>query len=550
MRIFMFKSIALALIFFLAFPPDFARANEYEAYQSAQTAVENAAAKIRMAEGAVGLVLMEAMSGKYGELHKWSLIDEKMADLEKTIDASLEEIGSLAGTLVKANPNYRFPSITLGHPFMGNLNMARNKKNELLSMAKEENVKLQKLNDMFTKVSKALYNATKGSVGDTIEGFLPGEVQLSGEAAVIVLGAYFGPPGMVVAGLAVFATFTFNSVVNLYYTSAALTDQVKALTPMREMIAANIRTAEQNVSALNTAAQEMNQIEKVLDQQQKRLEVFRGKAVQAEQSWGGLAQSVYQAKQEAAVAQARAQASKHREEYKVSGSFHGMSMISPIQAGEYSGDVDAMVTEMVSYSKAVEDGGDPDNFYEMVSNWEKKWRDKHKPIKEDYDKKYEDYRAASRTCSQALGQASQNRSASHDALWSDYSGKSWDDAARNTAARIEATYDAAYASALAALAPYGQVMGPPIREMARLNLIRDGMAAVFPYFNQRVQAAIEFHTSQFWKEVSVWTRDLDEALVKTGPALSRILYYSKGIRTGQIILMLKSPMPWNGVKML
>jgi hypothetical protein len=207
-----------------------------------------------------------------------------------------------------------------------------------------------------------------------------------------------------------------------------------------------------------------------------------------------------------------------------------MPPISPVQPGEYSGDVDAMVAEMDSYSKAVEDGGDPDNFYERVSSWEKQWIDKYQPIKKDFDKKYEDYRTANQICSQALGQASQNRRAAHDALWSAYRGKPWDDAARNAAARISATYDAAYASALAALAPYGQVMGPPMREMARLNLMRDGVSAVFPSFNQRVRSAVEFHTSQFWKELSVWTRDLNEALVKTGSALARIPYYSKGYK--------------------
>nr|NJM03108.1 hypothetical protein [Desulfobacula sp.] len=528
MKISIFKAVALVLIFFLALPPGFVRAEDYEVIRQAQTAVDNAAARIRMAEGAVGQVLMEAMSGKYGELHKWRLIDDKMADLEKTIEASLAEIGSLAGTLVNANPNYRFPSVTLGHPFAGNLNMARNKKNELLSMAKEENAKLQKLNNMLTKVNKALYNAAKGAVGSTVEGFMPSEIQLGGEGAVLVLGAYFGPPGMVVAGLAVFATFTFNSAVSLYYTSAALADQVKALTPMQEMIAANIRTAEQNVSALNTAAQEMNQIEKVLDQQQKKLEGFREIVDQAEQGWGSLAQGVYQAKQEAAVAEAMAQASKPREPYEVPGSFHGMPPISPVQPSEYSGDVHAVVAEMESYSKAVEDGGDPDIFYERVSSWEKKWRDKYQPIKEDFDKKYEAYRAANQICSKALGQAADNRRASHAALWSANEGKPWDDAARIAADRIEAAYEAAHASAVGALVPYGQVMGPPLREMARLNLAMNGVAAVYPHFNQRVQAAVEFHTSQFWKETSVWTGDLSEALVKTGEALSRIPYYSKG----------------------
>ncbi len=56
--------------------------------------------------------------------------------------------------------------------------MARNKKLELLELAKQENAKLQTINNMLAKVDKALTNAIRGSVGDAIEGFMPNEVQL------------------------------------------------------------------------------------------------------------------------------------------------------------------------------------------------------------------------------------------------------------------------------------------------------------------------------------------------------------------------------------
>ncbi|MCM2284199.1 MAG: hypothetical protein NDI81_05435 [Desulfobacula sp.] len=528
MKILLCKAIVPVLILFLMLPPAPVRADDYEAYQSAQSSVENAAARIRMAEGAVGQVLMEAMSGKYGELHKWSLIDEKMADLEKTIDGSLSEIGGLAGVLVKVNPNYRFPSVDLGHPFEGNLNMARNKKQELLELAKQENAKLQKLNDMLAKVDKALYNATKGSVGDTIEGFLPSEVQLGGEAAVIVLGAYFGPPGMMVAGLGVFATFTFNTVVSMYYNASALADQIKALTPMKEMLQTNKQTVEKNVNELNRAAQEMQQIEQVLDQHQKRFDGLRQRVAGAQEGWGAQAQSAYQEKQAAAAAQARALAEAPKKPIDIHSSAYGMGPIPPIQPGEYSGEIDSIVTEMESYCKAVEDGGDPDNFSELVSNWEKKWSNQYEPIWKDYGKKYEEYQKASEICWQKRHQAWLNYVASFDALRKSYIGKYWDEAAQRAADSISATYNAADQSALAALAPSGQALAGPIREMARLNQVRSGVMGPFSMYNQRVVDAVNFHTSEFWKKTARWGGTLGEALMKSGQALTRIPYYSKG----------------------
>ncbi|MBU1712858.1 MAG: hypothetical protein KKD47_07105, partial [Proteobacteria bacterium] len=390
MRTSLLKAIVMVLTLSLIFQPGIAKADDYEAYRQAVTATENAASMIRMAEGAVGQVLMEAMSGKYGELHKWSLIDEKMTALESTIDSSLSQISSNAPALFRINPNYRIPSVQLGHPFEGNLNMARNKKLELLELAKQENAKLQTINNMLAKVDKALTNAIRGSVGDAIEGFMPNEVQLGGEAAVLVLGAYFGPPGIMVAGLAVFASFTFNTVISTYYNSKALADQIKALNPMKEMLEANKRTIEQNVNALNRAAQEMNQIEQVLDKQQKKLDGYRAKIRKAEEGWGVQSQSAYEAKQAELVEQAKKQAAALNNPINVNSWAYGMSPIPPIQPGEYTGEIASMVAQMDSYSKAVEDGGEPDNFSELLSNWDKSWVDKYRPLKEEYDKKYAD----------------------------------------------------------------------------------------------------------------------------------------------------------------
>jgi hypothetical protein len=525
-----FKTIILILIFCLVFPPGFAKADDYEAFKLAHSASENAAARIRMAEGAVGQVLMEAMSGKYGELHKWSLIEEKMSALATTLDSSLSEIGSHAPALLKHDPNYRFPVSELGHPFEGNLNMARDKKRELLELAKQENAKLQTINNMLAKVNRALYNATREAVGESIEGFLPSEVQLGGEAAVIVLGAYFGPPGIFVAGLAVFATFTFNTVVNTYYTSKALADQVKALTPMQEMLEANRRTVEQNVNALNQAAQEMQQIEQELDKQQKKFDTYRRKITTAEENWSGQSQSAFQAKQAAIVQQAQQQAAAPKNPINISSWAYGMPPIQPIQPGEYSGEIDSIVAEMNSYSKAVEEGGDPDNFYELVSNWEKKWIDKYQPVKEDYDRKYSAYQTASEICWQKRNAAYIQFRNSINALWAAYRNKRWDDAATAAYNSIAATWNSADQAALNALAPYGQALAAPLREMARLNQIRYGIDAPFRGFHERVSNAVYYRSSDFWKKFYQKKGLLDEAQIKTGQALFKIPTYPKAYK--------------------
>ena len=548
MRNSLFKAFILVLTLSLVFQPGITKAYDYEAYKQAVTATENAAAMIRMAEGAVGQVLMEAMSGKYGELHKWSLIDEKMSALESTIDSSLSQISSNASVLLKADPNYRFPGVQLGHPFEGNLNMARNKKLELLELAKQENAKLQTLNNMLAKVDKALTNAIRGSVGDAIEGFMPNEAQLGGEAAVIVLGAYFGPPGIMVAGLAVFASFTLNTVISTYYNAKALADQIKALNPMKEMIEANKRTVEQNVNALNRAAQEMNQIEQVLDKQQKKLDGYRAKISKAEEDWGGQSQSAYEAKQAELVEQAKKQAAAPKNPINLGSWAYGMSPIPPIQPGEYTGEITSMVAQMDSYSKAVEDGGEPDNFSELLSNWDKSWMDKYRPLKEDYDKKYADYQVASNVCWQQLYAAWERLRASSDALWAAYRNRPWDDAARAASASISAAYNAAQQAAYAGLMPHGQALIAPYREITRLNQVRYGVENASYSFRQRVEGAATYRSYEFWRELDQRRRSLEEATLKTGQALSKIPYYSKGYknRADNIDSEISQTLYWGG----
>lgn len=518
-----FKTIVLVLIVTFIFPHGFAGAYDQQAYEQAMTATENAAARIRMGDGAVSQVLMEAMSGKYGEFHKWSLIDDKMAELDAIIDASISEIGSNTSILFSSNPNYRLPNVKLGNPFGGNLNQARNKKNELLELAKKESTKLSALNAMIAKVDKQLLTASKGFMGDAVEGFVPTEVQLGGEGAVIVLGAYFGPPGMVVAGLAVFATFSFNTVVNTYYNSKSLADQIKPLNEMKQVMEANRRTAEKNVSVLKEGAQEMHEIEQVLEKQQKKLDTFLEKITRAQEEWNNLSQGAFQAKQAETVAQARKLSEAEKKPIKIESGIYGMSPIPPLQPGEYSGETDSMVAQMESYSQAVEDGGDPDNFFELASDWAKASSDKYLPIKKEYDKKYADYGAGSNACFRQYFVAL------------DY-------------VHTHDDYVAALRALSACRRPYGQALISPYREIMKLNYVRSGVENAFSVFRRRVEGAVSYHTAEFWKKLSQHQSYLEEATSKTRFALSNLPGYTNGFteRAEKIDAEIAHAFEWGG----
>lgn len=253
--------------------------------QQAEVTVSNALSRITMAQGAVGQVLDEAVYGQYGELHKWSLIDQKMDDLGSAISESLPVISSNVANLPSNNPAQLISSLKLGYIFEGNIERASTKKKQLLDLLKPESQKLAKLDELIAKTGAARRKAAMGLVGDTIEGLLPDEKQLGGEAAVIVLGAYFGPPGIAAAALVVGATFTFNSLINLYYGTKALADQAKVLTDMELVLNKNRQTVEQNVKKLTDAAREMTEVERVLKKNQTRMDGFRKQIEGAIGNW-------------------------------------------------------------------------------------------------------------------------------------------------------------------------------------------------------------------------------------------------------------------------
>ncbi len=502
---------------------------DYDAFKNAANAVENAASEIRMGEGAVGQTLSEAMSGKHGELYKWNALDAKMSELDKTIASSLSVIGSNAGTIFKFDAAYRLPGIELGNPFEGNLNHARNKKQELLNLAKEENIKIQKLSTMIAKVDKEILNAARGLMGATVEGFLPDEVSLGGEATVIVLGAWFGPPGIAAAALAVGATYTFNSLINLYYNSKAAAEQTKALAEMKRTLEHNKRTAEQNLKVLNDGAREMLAIEQVLDKNQKKLEEMKARIEKALNEWDGQAQGAYQAKQAKLVEEAKKRASEMKKTIEISTWVYGMSPIPPIQPGEYAGEVDSFVSQMDSYSKAVEEGGEPDNFSELLSNWRNRINEKYMSQRSNYNEKYKAYEQASERCWKQLDEIGQRYGAAWSALWESLRAGSINyDEYRSRSESIRTSYNAACKAAYDALKQYGQALIAPYREMSKLSQIFYCVEDSFYSYRSRVESAVYFRTREFWREREQWSNKFSEVAVKASQSLSKVPYYTEG----------------------
>lgn len=495
---------------------------EYEEYQRACTAVENLASEIRMGEGAVGQTLMEAMGGNHGEMNKWTAIDEKVSALSQSIDGNLPEIGKNAAIMLAFDPNANLPRVTIGQTFEGNLKMVRDQKKLLGDLAKAENAKIDKINSMIAKADKNLLNAARGLMGDTIEGFMPTEEGLAGEASVIVLGAYFGPPGIAAAGLAVGVSFTFNSLVSMYYNTQAAVEQAKVLAQMKQSLEASKKRFEENLKILMEGVRELTQIEQILDGHNKKMNEYRVKVNAAVEGWNGQSAAAFEKKKQALEDEAKKEALKPKPAIKMSSYAYGMEPIPPVEPGEYAGQISSMIQQLESFTKAVEDGGDPDNFSSMVTDWHNRLNDQYTKVREDYDKKYAAYGKACETTYNLINQASQEYYRSMAALGP----FCWCDKAKQAAAvAISNRYNAAYNAAYAGLKPYGQALIAPYREMVKLSAISNGVQAVYYPFAYRITNAIQARSKEFYKEFELWNTKYAEVSSKTSLTVSDIPYW-------------------------
>lgn len=63
-----------------------------------------------------------------------------------------------------------------------------------------------------------------------------------------------------------------------------------------------------------------------------------------------------------------------------------------------------MVSQLESYTRSVEDGGDPDNFYSFIVDWHNKMSDEYKKRYDDYKNKLDSYNNTSYSCSRSAGE--------------------------------------------------------------------------------------------------------------------------------------------------
>lgn len=468
---------------------------------------------------------MEAMQGKHGELQKWTTLDIKMNELGQAIDSNLPAIGEQMAVILAQDPGAYMPSVEIGQTFDGNLNMVRGKKTELLDQANAERHKLQKVNDMIAKVDKDLSNAARGLIGATIEGFLPDEVALAGEASVIVLGAYFGPPGIIAASIAWGATATFNALINTYYNTKAAADQARVLSEMKQGLLARKKQLEEGLENLTQGAREMDQIEQILDKHNQKLDEFKLRINEAKAQWNGQSQSAFENQKRKMEEEVRKIEAQPKQTIRLGGYAHGMEPIPPIEPGEYMGEVNAIVGQLRSYAQAVEDGGDPEAFLILADDWFKRSRESIQKRMSEYDQVRERYNQAQWRTWEILSAAWSRYRQAMDALWASYRGRNWDEAARAAAARIQAQYDATVQAAYAALKPFGQALINPHRELVKIQRIIWEVETVYYLLAQRVEASVRQRTTEFWQTYALWSNKLEPARQKVGQAVAGIPWY-------------------------
>ncbi len=512
---------SLLLLFLCCFNPLAADAQEY---QQAANALENLASEIRMNEAAVGQVLMEAMQSKHGDMQKWNDLDAKMAELGRSIDANLPEISRNAAIVLAQNPDQYVPSISLGRTFEGNLRMATDKRKQLGEQWKAENDKLMSINAKIAKVTELIGNAQAGSAIDAVMVLnpLPDDFwEFGGEATIAVLALYSGPVGWVaLAGTA--AAKGISMVTKSYYNAKSLKERLKVYTELRDVLQEKKKIHEDNMKTLRDGEQEMRQIEQTLEKHEKKMTEYKARVNSAMEALNNQYKSAFDARKQKLDEEVRKMADAPKPDLKPNGWVYGMDPIPPISSGEYSGEVNAMISQMRSYAQAVEDGGDPDNFQIMVTDWHNRLHDRHKNIKKELDQKREAHNQAT----QVFWRSYDAASAEYDRAWRIY--VDCRDGSDRCYASLRAAgdrYNAAVRAAYAALRPFGQAMINPYRELIKIDQIHYRVRDAFYPFRERVDNAAKKNTRDFWNQSRLWETKFDETNAKVYDAVAPVPYW-------------------------
>lgn len=458
-------------------------------YNEARNAIENLASEIRMNVGAVGQVLSEAMYANHGQMEKWQKLDEKMSELGSSIDKNLAEITKNLSIIRQVDPNYNNPYIGVYNIFQGHLNQAMEKKKQLLDMAKGENTKLDKINQMIAKINDDILNASKGLVGATLEGFMPDEISLAGEASVIVLGAYFGPPGIAAAGLAWAATGTFNSMINLYYNTKTLADQAKVLNNMRQGLLTRKSELEKNIRTLTDGAKEMEQIERILDKHERTMNGYKEKIVRAIEGWTEQEKQAHEKRKQELEKKIKEQIEQQKNYPSEIALCNGQKIV--LNPNEYIGEVNSMISQVESYVKGIEDGGDPDNFYSFIVDWNNKMVENYKKAYENYKKAWENYNNTAYNCARSVDWGKEG-------AWQRY-------------CSCVISSDTARANAW--------------KEYSKVSTIYYKVYNFFYLFNERIRNATESRTREFYNAYNMWIEKINTIEAKRYSAISKVPYW-------------------------
>jgi hypothetical protein len=270
--------------------------------------------EIRMDDAAVAQVLDEAMRAQFGELNRWKALEEKMTLLTQEVNRSLPLLVEAARKSAEEGRERGIIPLELGRPFEGNLNRAKERRTELGNRLNAERARQQKINDEIAKTEQALLQAARAMVGQTMEDFVPDERQLLATGTVVVLGAYFGPVGIVAAGTLAAGVFAFDAMAKLYYNLKGTGDVTKALTQYLEILRQRKKLNETNMEILTRGYREIDEVADVLERTEKAHNALKERISQALQK---VHQEASAAKEKAAAqerTEAAAQLAKTRAE--------------------------------------------------------------------------------------------------------------------------------------------------------------------------------------------------------------------------------------------
>lgn len=370
MSIFLRKLAVCLVLFFVTLSCTNAGAEEnYEVAQRARQVIQGYVNDIGKAGGEVGTALGNAVGGSVGDLDKWQEVTTQVDRYQQTFSGVIPLLDQHVRTLLEAAPGSDLPSMQVGDPFNQYIEQAKTRIREIKTAQNKENARLAKLDQEIAKFENAVVSSTRQSFNEVIEGFLPTEEQLAAEGATVLFGAYFGPPGIVAAGIAVGATITFNGFVNLYYNAKGLGAQGKVLADMLSSLRERRRAIQEAVDSYAPAMQEMQKIEQDLQRHRQVYVTLNDRLQESIAGWRNLAGEAADKKRQKEAQEYAELRNKQappvgvgppRRPYCTS----WIGAIKPLESRDYQDEANSLLSGLEGTMDAAMDGGDPTSFFD------------------------------------------------------------------------------------------------------------------------------------------------------------------------------------------